>query len=296
MKKYQVFCILIFIIFLSGCVDNQDANSAEIKILEEYEIQYAQLLTGIEYFQKDDYLDAFFTIKDLDESELQLNNDYKAYYLQEIKNECLSHFIELGEQAYENKEYDLACDYWTFVDEKLEFEDRVRYRGLCSNGIYRNTQNRKFYPSDATNLYKYLEFQENKIISSGITELKDGVYTYEIDYPKGAGAGGCIFVDGTNVCIKEGMFTGFIYVNDNIYCTELNLKYYKEEQEKQQYEAEHPEPYIGMTKEDLCNSWGNPLRKNITEYSFGTFEQWCYSEHKYIYLENNVVVSIQYSE
>lgn len=57
------------------------------------------------------------------------------------------------------------------------------------------------------------------------------------------------------------------------------------------------EPLVGMTKEEVLNStWGSPSKKNITEYSWGTKEQWVYSNYRYIYFENGIVTAIQKSE
>lgn len=53
-------------------------------------------------------------------------------------------------------------------------------------------------------------------------------------------------------------------------------------------------PAIGMTREEVENStWGKPKKINKTTYSWGTTEQWCYPNYKYIYFENGVVTAIQ---
>jgi hypothetical protein len=53
------------------------------------------------------------------------------------------------------------------------------------------------------------------------------------------------------------------------------------------------EPFVGMKKEALENStWGKPRDINKSTYSWGTTEQWCYSNNRYVYLENDVVTSI----
>ncbi len=57
------------------------------------------------------------------------------------------------------------------------------------------------------------------------------------------------------------------------------------------------DPSIGMTASEVeASSWGEPERKNITEYAWGTKEQWVYSSQRYVYLENGIVTSIQRSE
>lgn len=53
-------------------------------------------------------------------------------------------------------------------------------------------------------------------------------------------------------------------------------------------------PEIGMTGDEVKQTnWGEPEKINKTTYSWGTTEQWCYSNYRYIYLDNGIVTSIQ---
>lgn len=53
-------------------------------------------------------------------------------------------------------------------------------------------------------------------------------------------------------------------------------------------------PEIGMTGEEIKQTnWGEPEKINKTTYSWGTTEQWCYSDYRYIYLDNGIVTAIQ---
>ena len=53
------------------------------------------------------------------------------------------------------------------------------------------------------------------------------------------------------------------------------------------------EPKIGMAAEEVKNSsWGEPDKINKTTYSWGTTEQWCYSNNRYIYLDDGYVTAI----
>ena len=57
---------------------------------------------------------------------------------------------------------------------------------------------------------------------------------------------------------------------------------------------ERSEPKIGMTKKELEKStWGTPEDINRTTTANGVREQWCYSNYRYIYLNNGIVTSIQ---
>ncbi len=57
-------------------------------------------------------------------------------------------------------------------------------------------------------------------------------------------------------------------------------------------------PRVGMSaKEVIYNTqWGEPEKKNISEYSWGISEQWCYSDNRYVYIENGIVTSVDYQE
>lgn len=53
-------------------------------------------------------------------------------------------------------------------------------------------------------------------------------------------------------------------------------------------------PEIGMNKYEVIDStWGSPEKINKTMTSYGKHEQWCYSNYRYIYFENEIVTSIQ---
>ena len=53
------------------------------------------------------------------------------------------------------------------------------------------------------------------------------------------------------------------------------------------------EPAIGMTASEVEKStWGKPNEINKTTYEWGTTEQWCYSNYRYIYFKNGVVTAI----
>ena len=53
------------------------------------------------------------------------------------------------------------------------------------------------------------------------------------------------------------------------------------------------EPAIGMTESEVENStWGKPEKINKTTYAWGTHEQWCYSNYRYIYFEDGKVTAI----
>lgn len=55
---------------------------------------------------------------------------------------------------------------------------------------------------------------------------------------------------------------------------------------------------IGMTEDELVQSWGNPSKKNKTMSASGTSEQWVYyrrdiGDTQYVYVTNGVVTTVQ---
>lgn len=53
-------------------------------------------------------------------------------------------------------------------------------------------------------------------------------------------------------------------------------------------------PALGMTAEQVeCSTWGKPTKINKTTATYGITEQWCYSNNRYIYLDDGVVTVIQ---
>ena len=53
-------------------------------------------------------------------------------------------------------------------------------------------------------------------------------------------------------------------------------------------------PTLGMTRYQVRNtSWGEPIDINKTTTKYGTEEQWVYSDYKYLYFEDGILVSIQ---
>lgn len=51
--------------------------------------------------------------------------------------------------------------------------------------------------------------------------------------------------------------------------------------------------FIGMSKEQVVLSWGEPNEINRTNTQHSSSEQWVYANYNYVYFENNLVTSIQ---
>lgn len=88
----------------------------------------------------------------------------------------------------------------------------------------------------------------------------------------------------------------YLYENDEISPVEFGGTYPRYNLIKDSDSTDNLlDPAIGMTAEEVENStWGEPNEINKSTYSWGgTREQWCYSDYRYIYLENGIVTSIQ---
>ena len=83
--------------------------------------------------------------------------------------------------------------------------------------------------------------------------------------------------------------TDTMYVIMNKYKDDINIKKFGLDIGKK---INTHQIWIGMTKEMLIASYGNPIDKNITELEDYKSEQWIYKT-SYIYLENNIVTAIQ---
>jgi len=52
---------------------------------------------------------------------------------------------------------------------------------------------------------------------------------------------------------------------------------------------------IGMTANQVRQTWGTPSSINRTENAYGVREQWVYGIGRYVHLRNDVVESVQTS-
>lgn len=70
-----------------------------------------------------------------------------------------------------------------------------------------------------------------------------------------------------------------------------------QEEREEEMKLKNSEPEIGMTADEvLMGLWGEPDKKNIDEYEWGTEEQWVYEGRGYVYFEDGIVTSIQHRE
>ena len=95
----------------------------------------------------------------------------------------------------------------------------------------------------------------------------------------------------------DGHSIGWYRTNEAVIKDKERIKREKlerqQERAKRQQEYENNKPRIGMTREEVeKSSWGKPKDINKTTFAWGTTEQWCYSNYRYIYFTNGIVEAI----
>ena len=100
--------------------------------------------------------------------------------------------------------------------------------------------------------------------------------------------------------LKEQLYNNIPFIEVmNLYREKVFMPSYREEylDKKEKNESENAEPAIGMTKSEvITGAWGEPDKKNIDEYEWGTEEQWVYDGKGYVYFEDGIVTAIQHRE
>lgn len=287
-------------------IDNEQNN---------IEKTYAIYQFALEAYNNGEYLDAYLNLKSIDENDLLQMPSYEIGQIDEIIKLCTTNFEELGANAFANGDYNTSYQYWNAVSEWNEFINKKCYNCLCSGGIYRMVQGVWYANEQIGDSYIKIEGTNIEVIGQDCMFLSPGHYTYKIVFFDETGVAGSLVLNDADVIIQKGITGGQIllypsnghgeysdrtkyqkYYND----VTIDNKDYTDNSNKFGNNNENivkKEPYIGMTKEQLIDlSWGEPEKKNVTEFSFGKYEQWCYSSYRYVYLENGVVTAIQYSE
>lgn len=98
-----------------------------------------------------------------------------------------------------------------------------------------------------------------------------------------------------------GEFVGFVADTSKIKWQ--SLRYYKQRKSYNVLISKYNLPYadwiyqkrawVGMSKEQLIDSWGKPEKVNTTLTKERRYEQWIYKNNKYVNLENDFVTIIQ---
>lgn len=298
------------------------------KKIEEYSSHYIEdLCKENKYDDAFEYVDLLESNQILAESELQNYSNKIAYDLadESVKEgkytEAYYSYIRLADyedsaekateifdnhkedfyqQAIENyekaNEYDLQFAKSQF--ERLgDYEDTKDYLEKisfmeCMTGTYE-----KEYNSDHKIVISDFCVTEYYLSSDSKSEMKAVPLEYDGQLylvAQREGSQQCIVYKRNNVGLELYQYQG----NTSYDGTELvsvkednNTSIFKWTSKESE---EIKEPQIGMTSEQVKKStWGEPNKINKSTYSWGTSEQWCYPNYKYIYLDNGIVTTIQ---
>lgn len=329
--KVRLFIIILLLFMFVGCgakdvleidksmgeivqneeIDNGDlfenAQEQSISMQEDSSIDETVLSYkfAIDDYDKGNYLEAFLVLRDMDELLLSKFTDAEKKQRDEILVYCQQNFEKWGEEAFVNKDYDLASRYWCLVKEWKNFDNKLFYTNTLTSGrIYRTAQGKWYPEKKESENYIEIEGTSVNVVGTVCPFLLEGKYEYQIVFLPNNGSGGSLLIDSTDVIIEQGVYAGTIilYLTENSKKTSdvnnlMTFYNYVEEESISTSEPTKVEPYIGMTKAQLTESaWGEPYRTNISQFEFGTYEQWCYSENRYVYVKDGIVTSIQYSE
>lgn len=320
----RCFLLWLLIILMMGCgyMDKQETvDTVNVEFdndnneKNDIENVYAIYQFALEAYNNGEYLDAYLNLKSIDENDLLQMPSYEIGQIDEIINLCITNFEELGANAFANGDYNTSYQYWNAVSEWKEFINKKYYSCLCSGGIYRKVQGVWYANEQIGDSYIKIEGTNIEVVGQDCMFLRPGHYTYKIVFFDETGVAGSLVINDADAIIQQGITGGQIllfpsdghgkysdrteyqkYYNDvtiaNKDNTDNSNKY-----ENNNERIVKKDPCIGMTEEELIDlSWGEPEKKNVTEFSFGKYEQWCYSSYRYVYLENGVVTAIQYSE
>ena len=136
-------------------------------------------------------------------------------------------------------------------------------------------------------------------INSDNCNVKKGTYTTtlqkKINQWDGLEKWALVF-DDINAYIelpRNNNLSVYLYSNNSNFS---DIYYPKETIEKfreNKLASQPKEPSIGMTHKQVeASTWGKPTKINKTTYSWGTTEQWCYPDYKYIYFDDGYVTAI----
>lgn len=286
----------------SLCVDKKfDSADDYVTLLEKYEILPESTLENysnmIAYNSADDlaksgkYTDAYYSFIRL--------ADYQdsAEKATDIFDNHKEDFYQLAVENYDKAtEYDLQFAKTQF--EKLgDYEDTQKYLEKisfmqCMSGTYK-----KEYSSDHKIVISGFCVTEYYLSSDYKMEMKAIPLEYEGELYLVAlqnGVQQCTVYKRSNTGLQLYQYKGRTSYDETELVSVLkddDTTVYKWESKESE---EIKEPRIGMTSEEVKKStWGEPKKINKTTHSWGTNEQWCYDNYKYIYFDNGVVTAIQ---
>lgn len=308
--KYILSVFIVLSIFLCSCsqqeITGSDYSQNEGSSTTDAVDVAAQYNNSMDLINKKDWMAAYTLLLSIDENDITNNTSVTKEDIQSAINSCTNNFVLLGKSFYDNNDYLNAYQYWT-ISNKNESLDYSKEYDVCKM-IYA-LQGTKF---DRKNFDKTIFVEgttvivdsENEDIPIGHYNTKLGIHTNNSNEDEWV-----LFFDNNNYLLKLPKDPDSLVVlmdlnkefpdNLNYYYSFEGAKKANEEGQKwKEYLAEQERikntpPHPGMSKSDVENgAWGKPQRINKTTYSWGVTEQWCYTQNRYVYFKNGIVVAV----
>ncbi len=202
----------------------------------------------------------------------QLKETQYQYAIDEYQN---GNFAKAKELLENLKDYKTSKEYLNNIEILINLQGVWKYKEGLSNWVY---------TIDGWNICTYTKMLINEyIIGDEVYAKFDiGKKTIKIENQRLK----IVFESGKTLDLNYNKEKNTITDNIGTYIKQDFLSVEKIKKIK--------EPAINMTKDEVLNStWGKPKEINKTTTRYGTSEQWCYSDYRYIYFENGIVTSIQ---
>lgn len=272
--------------------DYKDSQEQYINCLYEY---------GKKYYEKGDLFNAIILLED---AKNKKSESAKDLYNEIIRNNS-DYFYNMAEKEYQNGNFSIALQANSFaVRSKKQKPSNINFDvNACAlmnyvQGDYVGAKDGKFIEGN-------YEAHEREASIDGYIFTIDGedhaIEPYDKDNDSVMDT---IIIDGDPKQSIAYVEDGEIWQKrNNATHTIWETKAHIEERNERELQKEQEElaniksnPTIGMTEQEVLDSaWGEPRNKNITTTVWGTTEQWVYSNNRYIYFDNGIVIAISQS-
>lgn len=275
-----LFLLLSSVLLLSACSESDNKVDAESKV---------ESITP----EQQEVLSNYVELNSKGESEQVIKNHYKTFKRSEspieINEEIVSEYNIailnlLNNKVDELLKLDTSIDYLYLTDENVQAiqekkEEVVKRDKDELMEIYKNKNYDSIgEPSD----YHLLSHQDDEFVaihsylwtlkrhSKGDTSVSYLMSRVDFDYK------GLLKSDIQAIIIKEDKFYDYIMAH------------------KKKVNDAKLNPTLGMTEEAVINStWGEPQSKNRTVTATSVREQWVYSNYRYLYFQDGILISFQ---
>lgn len=236
---------------------------------KEKECNYQKALELKENKDFENSITYFSKLSNYKDSSEQLKETQYQYAINEYEN---GNFVKAKELLENLQDYKTSKEYLSNIETLINLQGIWKYKDGLSNWVY---------TINGWNICTYTKMLKNEYIIGDevYARFDNGNETIKIEN------------QSLKKVFKSGKTLDLNYNKENNTITDNIGTYIKQDilsVEKMKT------PSIGMTKSEILKStWGKPKDINRTTTKYGTHEQWCYNNYKYIYFENDIVTSIQ---